>query len=270
MTTLTFKVRCNKEKADKPVWTMKSAGGAKGYVYEYEGKHGCPILDISYVKHFGDFTGTFNIILGVLLVFIGSKFVIITFCLLVFVGVIAISFALAYNFGIIKVQDENVLGYLIGTLIFGIIVGVIAAFLLAKFAKHYAVPLLAGWTGATITFMVLSPTKLSNIVKAIIVLVAIVLSVYFGRRFNRWIKAFGTATIGAGMLMYGIGTFAGGFPDLFQGTAKKIEGFNDVNASYLGYFFGFVATATLGTVFQLRFIDQKEVDEDDMMKMEDL
>lgn len=154
-------------------------------MYEYDGKHGCAAFDLSYFKHFQDFTGTFNIILGVLLVFIGSKFIIITFCLLVFVGCIAVSFALAYNFGIIQVRDENVLGYLIGTLIFGIIVGVITAFLLAKFAKHYAVPLLAGWAGATITFMVLSPTKLGNMVKLLIILVAIALFVYFGRRFNR-------------------------------------------------------------------------------------
>ena len=166
-----------------------------------------------------------------------------------FIGIIAISFALAYNFGIIKVQDKNVLGYLIGTLIFGIILGVVAAFLLAKFAKHYAVPLLAGWTGATITFMVLAPTRLSSILKVVIMLVAVGLFVYFGRKFNRQIKAFGTAIIGSGMLMYGIGTFAGGFPDLFQATDQKIEGFNDVNASYLGYFFGFVASSAVGTAF---------------------
>lgn len=228
---------------------MKAAGGADGFIYEYEGQHGCAVLDISYIKNFQDFTGTFNVILGVLLVFIGSKFIIITFCLLVFIGIIAISFALAYNFGIIKVQDKNVLGYLIGTLIFGIILGVVAAFLLAKFAKHYAVPLLAGWTGATITFMVLAPTRLSSILKVVIMLVAVGLFVYFGRKFNRQIKAFGTAIIGSGMLMYGIGTFAGGFPDLFQATDQKIEGFNDVNASYLGYFFGFVASSAVGTAF---------------------
>jgi len=242
-------VRCNEQKKGKPVWVKKAAGGADGIIYEYEGEFGCPVLDASYIKHFQDFTGTFNVILGILLVFIGSKFIIITFCLLVFLGIIGISFALAYNFGIIKVADKNVLGFLIGTLIFGIILGFIAAFFLAKFAKHYAVPLLAGWTGATITFMVLAPTSLSSILKLVIMLVAVVLSVYFGRKFNRQIKAFGTAIIGSGMLMYGIGTFAGGFPDLFQATEKKIEGFNDVNASYLGYFFGFLASSAVGTVF---------------------
>lgn len=164
---------------------MKEAGGAGGFIYEYEGEFGCPVLDVSYIKHFQDFTGTFNLILGILLIFIGSKFIIITFCLLVFVGIIAISFALAYNFGIIKIQDKNVLGYLIGTLIFGIITGGIAAVLLAKFAKHYAVPVLAGWTGATITFMVLAPTSLSSLLKMVIMLAAVGLSVYFGRKFNR-------------------------------------------------------------------------------------
>lgn len=77
-------------------------------------------------------------------------------------------------------------------------------------------------------------------------------------KFNRLIKAISTAIIGAGMLCYGVGCYAGNFPSMFRLTKLDVKNFNDVNYYYIGYLVGFLFFSSIGTCIQLKYIDQKE------------
>ena len=104
--------------------------------------------------------------------------------------------------------------------------------------------------------MVVTPFKIHNLAKLGIIVVVILISIKIGLMYNRMIKATSTAIIGSGMLMFGIGTYLGGFPNMFRFTKEDIKGLNDVNKSYLGYFAGFILCSCIGTCFQLRYIEQ--------------
>lgn len=257
-TLLEFKIRCDPEDDGKSVieWEEEEYTEEK-IVYSYKGKYGCPILDASGVEKLREYSGPIAIAVGTLMTFLGSKFLIASICMLMFMGVVFLFFVLAINFHVITLEGgDNALGYIIGVGVTGIIAGGVAAYFFAKVAKKYAVPVLAAWSGATITMMCVSPMKINNLTKLVIICSVMAISVWVGHKYNRIIKALGTAIIGSGMLMFGIGSYAGGFPSMFRFTAREVKGLNDVNASYLGYFFGWIATAALGTFIQLRFFDK--------------
>lgn len=207
------------------------------------------------------FVGPISLGLGFLLTFFGSKFLMYTLSLLVFLGVFCVIFVLAINFHVVSLDTGNsAVAMMIVTIIVGIVLGVLAAYLLYKFAKSHAVAILAAWAGATITMMVLSPVKMPNLAKLGIIIVVIGLAIWIGYKYKRKIRVMCTAIIGSGMLMFGIGSYLGGFPSMFRLTMKDVKGLNNVNASYLGYFAGFILCSVLGTLFQLRYIDQRAVD----------
>jgi len=182
------------------------------------------VVDVSMVKKLQDFTGPICLILGILLTFIGSKFIIVTISVLIFLAIVVTVFIAAVNFHIVQLDgNDDAMAYMIGTVVFGVIVGLVVSILVAKFAKKYAVPVLAAWSGATICMMILSPIKLHNLVKFLIIFFVAVISIVIGLKFNRKIKALGTAIIGSGILMFGIGNYAGGFPMLFKMSDIEIE-----------------------------------------------
>lgn len=211
--------------------------------------------------------------MGLLLTFIGSKFIIVTISILIFLGIVILCLIMAINFHIVTLDgSDDGMAYLVGTLIFGVIIGILVSILVARIARKYAVPVLAAWAGVTITTMIVSPLKIQNGFKLAIIGLSVIVSIILGFKYNRKIKALATAIIGSGLLMFGIGSYAGGFPSVFKLTKKDIPQFDkleDVNYGYLGYFFGFIFMSIIGLIFQLKYIDQIDLDEDDMMKWED-
>ena len=270
LTKLTLRIRCDyDDKSDQVKWRSIETSETT-LIFEYTGQKGCPVVDVSMVKKLQDFTGPICLILGILLTFIGSKFIIVTISVLIFLAIVVTVFIAAVNFHIVQLDgNDDAMAYMIGTVVFGVIIGLVVSILVAKFAKKYAVPVLAAWSGATICMMILSPIKLHNLVKFLIIFFVAVISIVIGLKFNRKIKALGTAIIGSGILMFGIGNYAGGFPMLFKMSDIEIEQFHEVNYGYIGYLTGFIVMSTIGVFFQLRFIDQLDNDEDDMLKWED-
>lgn len=59
------------------------------------------MVDVSMVKKLQDFTGPICLILGILLTFIGSKFIIVTISVLIFLAIVVTVFIAAVNFHIV-------------------------------------------------------------------------------------------------------------------------------------------------------------------------
>ena len=270
LTIVKLRIRCDAEDDSTEIKWRISSTSENNLIFDYTGQSGCPVLDVSMVKKIQDFSGPVCLIIGILLTFIGSKFIILTFCLLIFLAVVLLVVVAAINFHVIQLDGtDDATAYIVGTIIFGVILGILVSVFVAKFAKKYAVAVLAAWSGATITMMILSPIKMNNMIKLLIILVVAGASIFVGYKFNRKIKALGTSIIGSGILMFGIGSYAGGFPMLIKFTEKDIEEFSDVNYAYIGYIAGFIITSTIGVLFQLKYIDQIDEDEFDMLKWED-
>lgn len=158
LATLTFKVRCDaKDKSDKVEW-KQIRYTSQEMEFEYTGKYGCHIIDIKPIEQLRQFVGPISLVLGFLLTFFGSKFIIMTISILIFLGVVTIVLILAINFHIVTLDGgSDTWAYLTVTCIVGILLGILTAWSLAKFTKKFAVAILAAWSGATVTMMVVTP-----------------------------------------------------------------------------------------------------------------
>ena len=130
------------------------------------------------------------------------------------------------------------------------------------------------WTGITLCYIILAPIGLANIVKLIILgsvsfLVMAVSNTYKGKN---WTILVCTAVTGSGMMMDGVGAYAGGFPSLFRATHLDITDLNGVSAYYWGYVIGWIVTALLGACNQRRiakwlFVKEEWEDPEDQSMM---
>lgn len=119
---------------------------------------------------------------------------------------------------------------------------------------NYIVQILSFSVGISFGYYLTSAIKLRGILQNIIVLAIAIGAVYVGHKIRRYVRTGGTAIIGASWLIKGISLFADGFFDAPH------------DGRDWGYLFGFIALAVLGTLFQLKFIDVDEDDNDQFNK----
>ena len=240
----------------------------------FEGPEGCSFdLDVTkYLAPLSHFFGLFEILIGVVICFFGSKFLPLTFSTLIFMMVNGIVFGISYNMQILvdpRTYEPNI-PVIAGVAIVSVALGVAAGYYSYKFAKDYAVALLAGWCGGALMALILTPiTALQGQVKVILIFVAVLLSIRGAQKVNRYIKSVGTAFIGAFLMMYGLGQELGGFPPIFS-SAKDFDfqqgSVNGLTLSYVGYLVGFVVFTCFGGYVQLKYIvdTDEHTDDDDV------
>jgi MFS family permease len=162
----------------------------------------------------------------------------------------------------------------LGAVVF--ILGGVFSYFMARFADKYAVPLISGWCGGIISFMVIGGLSLPGPAKILIIAMVAGATVHYSYKVQRFVKSAGTAMIGAFILFNGIGNYVGGYPSIMstqsEGGAEDaaLENLNSKEgAMALFYLGGTVAFTALGTWFQLSYIVKKVYKEDDFMNPDD-
>jgi len=127
----------------------------------WEGPEGCSFdLNVAkYLEPLSKFFGFFEIIIGLIVCFAGSKFLPLTFSTLIFMMVNGIVIGISYNMQILvdaKTYELNV-PVIVGVVLVSLALGGAAGYYSYKFAKDYAVALLAGWCGGALVTLILTP-----------------------------------------------------------------------------------------------------------------
>jgi hypothetical protein len=102
--------------------------------------------------------------------------------------------------------------------------------------------------GCAITFILVTPIHINSHIKTGIIFVCGIAGAYIGRAFDKYIKSAGTAIIGSVVLMNGIGSYVGGFPDLFTNHVE-IPDSGAEQQKFWGYIVGMILFALGGTFF---------------------
>jgi hypothetical protein len=244
--------------------------------YEYRGDEACKFYDVDISKYFSGlkkFTGAISILLGLTLCFVGSKFILIVFGLLVFLLSQVLMWGILYNTHMFKPEEvESKKGLIIGLGVVVFALGGAFSYFMSRFANKFAVPLISGWCGGIISFMLIGGMKMPGPAKLLIIALVAGATVYYSYKVQRFVKSAGTAMIGAFILFNGIGNYVGGYPSIMstqsEGGAEDaaIEKLNSKDgAMALFYLGGTVAFTALGTWFQLTYVEKKVEDKDDFM-----
>jgi len=269
-------VCAEKAKWEEPRW--------EGYnlIYEYEGPEACKFVEIDLTgaaNFIEKFMGLICIVVGALLAFVGSKFIIYVFGTLVFTLFTIVLFGIGYSLHLINVEHPNKsVGALVGFSVLSVLGGGALAYYSGRFVDMWAIPLIAGFCGGLVPFMLLGPLHLKSYVRLPIVFICAGVAVYLSKVLNKFIKSAGTAIIGSFFLMYGVGRYAGGFPDIASADTDSSESKIKVSLGHgsdakkaVGYIVGMVVCSVLGTFIQLKYIasDDDQKDADDFMNKTD-
>ena len=71
--------------------------------------------------------------------------------------------------------------------------------------------MLGGMVGAILTFMIIAP-YISGIGLLVFLVIFVVVGGFVGKKLNQYIRVWGTAIIGAGLICLGMNSFFGGMP----------------------------------------------------------
>lgn len=277
--TVTIQALCNKG-ATTGAWTEVELNNDCDLVYQYTGDEACKFYDVDISKYFSGltkFAGAISILLGLVLTFVGSKFILIVFGLLVFLLSQVIMWGILYNTHMFKPEEvEDKKGLILGLGVVVFALGGVGSYYMSRFADKFAVPLISGWCGGIVSFMLIGGIKMPGAAKLVIIAMVAGATVYYSYKVQRFVKSAGTAMIGAFILFNGIGKYVGGYPSIMsaqsEGEAEDaaIEKLNsNAGAMALFYLGGTVAFTILGTWFQLTYIQKVKEDEDDFMNKED-
>jgi len=283
--TKDFKVEvkgtCTKDK--KSVLAIKKAEKCK-VTLKYTGKDACVAATFplqKYMNKIAPFTGIVLILGGLAVTFFGSKFVPLAIAFLSFLGGAGGIFMVGYNF----LPPTTVkMWSLIVLLVVAALLGLLIAWLTYKFLQAWSIAILGGWLGIVLVLFILkmAGVKNQNIVLGCALLAA-VLAGFFSNKFKVCIKKFGTAFIGAFIVVRGVASYAGGFPSEFSaGTFKdKSNGgaamapefdYGSKEALFVyAYLAGFLVLGIVGVVVQAKFIElpEEEENKDDEFKNQD-
>ena len=234
-------------------------------------------MDISkYFSGLIKFAGAISIILGLILTFYGSKFIISVFGLLIFLLTEVVFWGILYNTKMFKpeeIEDKKALIIGVGVVLFAL--GGVVAYYMARFADKYAVSLITGWVGGIVGFMFIGATPMPAPAKILIIAALAGAAGYYSFKVQRYMKSAGTAIIGSFILFRGIGNYVGGYPEVMShhGSGESdqvdaaLEKMNDEEKGYfLFYLGGTIAFAVLGTWVQLTYVQKIEEEEEDFMK----
>lgn len=127
----------------------------------WEGPEGCSFdLNITkYLEPFAKFFGFFEIIIGLVVCFYGSKFFEYTFATLAFTLMNGIVIGAAYNMQIMidpKTYELNV-PIVCAVVVVAILAGAFVAVYSYRAFKDYMAPIIAGWCGGALMTLILTP-----------------------------------------------------------------------------------------------------------------
>ena len=96
-----------------------------------------------------------------------------------------------------------------------------------------------------------------------IIFIVVLVSIYFAKLANKYIKSIGTAFIGSFLLMHGLGQELGNFPPIF--ASQDINSLKDQvqNVYYVAYMAGFVFFTCFGGYIQLKYVADEDTHTDD-------
>ena len=239
----------------------------------YKGKNGCSTIDLSkFMKFFDKFAKFGGIILigsGLVMTFAGAKFLLLVFTCLVGFAVTGIFSLVVYN---LFLSPDTEQGVFLTIFVIAALLGIAAGYFSKKFAKAWATTLLAVWVGFIAASMLAKLLGIYNqYASTTIAILGAVGAGVLGKKLDKHIKSFGTAFIGAYLLIRGIGTYAGGYPSEAE-IAKQAEEGNveEYNPYVWLYFLGFVAFAVGGSFVQLKYLRAEEEDKkEDAFEAED-
>lgn len=143
------------------------------------------------------------------------------------------------------------IGLLVGSIIFCVVIGGLIAFFTYKVTRKFIVPILGAAAGIFSFLMLAKIFGLKGYLNLISAIVGAVSGWFLAYKFHTFIRAFGTAVVGAFLIVRGIGCYAPGFPSETI-DFKAVKADPNANLELIGYLAGFVIIAVLGTIFQLR------------------
>jgi len=159
------------------------------------------------------------ILIGAVMTFYGSQFILYLVSGFVSVAALVIVYFIIAN---LFFDNKTAAWMKVIVLLVAISVAAGAFYLAYKFAKEFAVPIIAGGGGAFGFKLISNIAGLRNEYAAIAVMVVgAAAGVALGWKFNKWVKTIGTAFLGAYVFIRGTGYVFGGFPE--AGDVKNIH-----------------------------------------------
>ncbi len=221
-------------------------------VFTYEGPEGCAAYDLGAIRGYLKFAGALEIFAGLVLCFYGSAILIKALGFLCFLGIFTVVMGLGNVF--VDYYSGSVTPLVIFAVL-GAIGGAVGTFFFVKVADAWGTSLLALLAGGMCALIVLTPLGfLPSWAKYILLVLAAVGAAAIGKTYNEELKAYGTAIIGAGMVIHGLGQYIGGFPAFSSPKELKADW------GYLGYFVGFLVLTAGGVTVQNRYLQSKAND----------
>jgi uncharacterized membrane protein YqgA involved in biofilm formation len=232
----------------------------------YTGKEGCKLYSFQlqrYMDAIAPYIGFVFLALGIVMTFFGARFILYVFSTLCGILAACVVFALSYNL----VLDEKTAsqGGLIAVVIISFIIGLVGAYLSFKFAKNWAIAVIAAWGGIAICMPL---TKVVGIhgswAPYASAIFGAVVGFYLGKKFNVYVRSIGTSIIGAFLATRGLGSLIGNYPS----ESKLVSGDFSYDPVILGYAACMVTLAIVGSIVQIRMNRDRPAD-DEMFANED-
>lgn len=223
-------------------------------VYTATGKEGCAVIDYSSFYKFMYVFGAVEIIAGIILAFFGNKVFEYILFFLAFSSVFGCVFGLGFSF--LNFFAGSMTPIII-TVVIGVIAGALVAYFFKELVVNHGAMILGFMAGCIIGMMVVSPlgAKVPAVAKGIVMLLLGAVGAYTGFKFNLQIKIIALTLIGSGLIMHGVGQYAGGFPPMSvpEGDEKYKP-----SAAYIGYVVGFLVVGAAGWYVQSKTNDPEE------------
>lgn len=133
--------------------------------------------------------------------------------------------------------------------VIGAIGGGIASFLFNKIYKEWGSALLALFGGIIVATMILQMFNSAVWVNILFTVIFCAIAVYFGRKYDNHVKAYGTAGVGAFLTVYGIASFFDKAPSLTTAT--------EFDPAQIGIIVGWIVLFIAGAIVQKKYLSQK-------------
>lgn len=236
----------------------------------YTGKEGCKAYSIQlqrYMDMIAPYIGFVFLALGGIMTFFGARFILYVFSGLCGLLGSAALFFLCYNL----VLDEKTAtkGNLIGVLVVAFIIGLAVSYLAYKFAKNWAIAIIAAWGGIAVFVPVSKVIGLHGTWPSIgAAVLGAALGFYVGKRFNVYVRSIGTSVIGAFLATRGLGSLIGNYPSETEFINNAGDGKISYDPIILGYAACMVVLAIVGSIVQIKMNRDRPAD-DEMFENED-
>jgi len=122
---------------------------------------------------------TFEIILGVFLVFFGSKFIRLSFSVIIFCVFVALSFLF---FSLLNLESGLATGNydaFMGIMIISMIVGCFSAIYISRFAKTYLLPFFTIFSTSEMITFIIAPIDLNPMIRMILIVLGGIMALCF-------------------------------------------------------------------------------------------